>query len=56
VIPGAQAAEVVANGDAELGVVQRSEIVPIAGAQLVGSLLGDLVSMTEHASNATPPM
>jgi molybdate transport system substrate-binding protein len=37
-VPGAQTAEVVAGGDAELGVAQGSEIVPIAGAQLVGPL------------------
>jgi molybdate transport system substrate-binding protein len=37
-VPGAQAADVVAKGDAELGVAQASEIVPVAGAQLVGPL------------------
>jgi molybdate transport system substrate-binding protein len=41
-VPGAQAAEVVAKGEAELGVAMASEIVPIAGAQLVGPLPGDL--------------
>ena len=35
-VPGAQAAEVVAKGDAELGIAQASEIVPVAGAQLIG--------------------
>jgi molybdate transport system substrate-binding protein len=45
-VPGAQAAEVVARGEAELGVAQGSEIVPVAGAQLVGPLSGDLASMT----------
>ena len=45
-VPGAQAAEVVAKGDAELGVAQASEIVPVAGAQLVGPLPGELASMT----------
>ena len=45
-VPGAQAAEVVANGDAELGVAQASEIVPVASAQLVGPLPGELASMT----------
>lgn len=45
-VPGAQAAEVVAKGDAELGVAQASEIVPVAGAQLVGALPGELASMT----------
>src|SRR5215831_10727083 len=32
-VPGAQAAEVVAKGEAEIGVAQTSEIVPIAGAE-----------------------
>jgi len=45
-VPGAQAPEVVAKGDAELGVAQASEIVPVAGAQLVGPLPGELASMT----------
>jgi len=41
-VPGAQAAEVVSKGEAELGVAMASEIVPIAGAQLVGPLPGHL--------------
>ena len=41
-MPGAQAAEVVAKGQAELGVGMGSEIVPVSGAQLVGPLPGDL--------------
>jgi molybdate transport system substrate-binding protein len=45
-VPGAQAAEVVARGEAELGIGQGSEIVPVAGAQLVGPLPGDLASTT----------
>ena len=40
-VPGAQAADVVAKGEAELGVAQASEIVPVAGAQLVGPLPGE---------------
>jgi molybdate transport system substrate-binding protein len=48
-VPGAQAAEVVAKGEAELGVGQASEIVPVAGAQLVGPLPGELASMTIFA-------
>jgi molybdate transport system substrate-binding protein len=39
-VPGAQAAELVARGEAELGVAQASEIVPVAGAQLIGPLPG----------------
>jgi molybdate transport system substrate-binding protein len=45
-VPGAQAADVVAKGEAELGVAQASEIVPVAGAQLVGPLPGEYASMT----------
>ena len=45
-VPGAQAADVVARGEAEIGVGQASEIVPVAGAQLVGPLPGELASMT----------
>jgi len=45
-VPGAQAADIVAKGDAELGVAQASEIVPVAGAQLVGPLPGEYASLT----------
>ena len=43
-VPGAQGAEVVAKGEAELGVAQASEIVPVAGAHLIGPLPGELAS------------
>ena len=45
-VPGAQAAEVVAKGEAEIGVGQTSEIVPIEGAQVLGPLPGELASTT----------
>jgi molybdate transport system substrate-binding protein len=45
-VPGAQAAEVVVKGEAELGVGQASEIVDVKGAQLVGPLPGDLGMVT----------
>ena len=45
-VPGAQAADLVAKGEAEIGVGQASEIVPVAGAQLVGPLPGELASTT----------
>jgi molybdate transport system substrate-binding protein len=48
-VPGAQAPELVAKGEAELGVAQGSEIVPVAGAQLVGPLPGELASTTVFA-------
>jgi molybdate transport system substrate-binding protein len=49
-VPGAQAPEVVAKGEAELGVAQGSEIVPVKGAQLVGPLPGELASTTVFAA------
>ena len=45
-VPGAQSGDVVAKGEAELGIAQASEIVPVAGAQLVGPLPGELAIMT----------
>jgi molybdate transport system substrate-binding protein len=45
-VPGAQAAEVVAKGIAEIGVAQGSEILPVSGAQLVGPLPGEFASTT----------
>jgi molybdate transport system substrate-binding protein len=45
-VPGPQTADVVAKGEAELGIAQASEIVPVAGVQLVGPLPGELASMT----------
>jgi molybdate transport system substrate-binding protein len=49
-VPGAQAADVVAKGDAEIGIGQASEIVPVSGAQLVGPLPGELGSMTQFVA------
>jgi len=43
-VPGAQAGELVARGEAELAVAQASEIASVPGAQLVGPLPGDLNS------------
>jgi molybdate transport system substrate-binding protein len=45
-VPGAQSGDVVARGEAELGVAQASEIVPVAGVQLVGPLPGEFASTT----------
>jgi molybdate transport system substrate-binding protein len=45
-VPGAQAGELVAKGEAELGIAQASEIVSVAGAQLVGPLPGEFATMT----------
>jgi molybdate transport system substrate-binding protein len=49
-VPGAQAADVVARGEAEIGVAQASEIVPVSGAQLVGPLPGELGSLTQFTA------
>jgi molybdate transport system substrate-binding protein len=49
-VPGAQAADTVAKGDAEIGIAQASEIVPVSGAQLVGPLPGELGSVTEFTA------
>jgi molybdate transport system substrate-binding protein len=49
-VPGAQAADLVAKGEAELGVGQASEIVPVKGAELVGPLPGELASTTVFAA------
>jgi molybdate transport system substrate-binding protein len=49
-VPGAQAADVVAKGEAEIGVAQASEIVPVSGAQLLGPLPGELGSLTQFAA------
>src|ERR1700730_16070074 len=48
--PDAQAADVVAKGEAEIGVAQASEIVPVSGAQLVGPLPGELGSLTQFTA------
>jgi molybdate transport system substrate-binding protein len=45
-VPGAQSPELVAKGEVELGIAQASEILPIAGTQLVGPLPGELGSLT----------
>lgn len=48
-VPGAQSPDLVAKGEVELGIAQASEIVPVAGVQLVGPLPGELGSMTLFA-------
>jgi molybdate transport system substrate-binding protein len=49
-VQGALAAEFVAKGEAEIGVGQASEIVPVSGAQLVGPLPGELGSVTQFTA------
>ena len=49
-VSGALAPEVVAKGEAELAAAQGSEIVPVAGVELVGPLPGELASTTVFAA------
>jgi molybdate transport system substrate-binding protein len=49
-VQGAQAAVLVAKGEAELGVGQASEIVPVKGAELLGPLPGELASTTQFTA------
>ena len=49
-VPGAQAPELVAKGEAELGVAQGSEIVSVAGAEMLGPLPGNLGSVTQFTA------
>jgi molybdate transport system substrate-binding protein len=44
-VPNAQAGELVAKGEVEIGVAQASEIAAVVGTQVVGPLPGDLNSM-----------
>lgn len=53
-VPGAQAAEVVSRGEAELGVAMASEIVPIKGAQLVGPLPKELGMVLQFSAGVGP--
>ncbi len=43
-VPNAQAGELVAKGEVEMGVAQASEIAAVSGTQVVGPLPGDLNS------------
>jgi molybdate transport system substrate-binding protein len=43
-VPGAQAGELVARGEAEMGVAQASEIAAVPGTKVVGPLPGDFNS------------
>ncbi len=43
-VPGAQAGEIVAKGEAEMGVAQASEIAAVPGMQVVGPLPGEFNS------------
>jgi molybdate transport system substrate-binding protein len=49
-IPGGAVAEHIANGEAELGIHQISEIVPVKGITLVGPLPEDIQNYTTYAA------
>ena len=49
-VPGAQAPELVAKGEAEIGIAQTSEIVPVVGAEGLGPLPGEFASTTAFAA------
>jgi molybdate transport system substrate-binding protein len=44
--PGTPVGDVVAKGDAEIGVQQISELLPVAGVEIVGPLPGELQKIT----------
>src|SRR5580692_488234 len=48
-----QAADAVANGDVEIGMTQISEILPVAGAELVGPLPADIQVNTVFAAGVS---
>ncbi len=48
--PGGPAGELVAKGEAELAVQQISELLPVAGTELVGPLPPDLQSITTFSA------
>ncbi len=45
-IPATPVAEIVAHGDAEIGLQQLSEMLPVAGVEIVGPLPADLQKIT----------
>ena len=47
-VDGGNVVEAVARGDADLGLQQISEILPVAGVKLVGPLPGDLQRLTRY--------
>lgn len=49
-IPGGAVAEHIAKGEAELGIHQISEILPVKGVTLVGPLPADLQNYTVYAA------
>jgi molybdate transport system substrate-binding protein len=52
-IQGGAVADHIADGEAELGVHQISEIMPVKGVELVGPLPGDLQNYTVYAAGVS---
>ncbi len=50
IVPGGPAGELVAKGEAELAVQMVSELLPVAGTELVGPLPPDLQSITTFSA------
>ena len=48
--PGTPVGEVVANGEAELGIQQISELLPVAGIEIVGPLPAELQKITTFSA------
>lgn len=53
-MPGGYVAELVAKGDVEMAVHQISEIVPVAGVDLVGPLPPEIQNITVYAGGLSP--
>jgi molybdate transport system substrate-binding protein len=53
-VPGGRVAEKVASGEADLGIHQISEILPVKGATLVGPLPADVQNYTVYTAVVSP--
>src|SRR5262249_17953369 len=51
---GGHVADLIVSGEAELGVHQISEIIPVKGAALVGPLPQEVQSTTNYAAGLSP--
>lgn len=51
---GGYVAELIASGEAELGIHQISEILPVAGVSLVGPLPAEIQSYTIYSAGVSP--
>jgi molybdate transport system substrate-binding protein len=53
-VPGNQAPELVASGEAELGIAHVAEALPVAGVEVVGPFPGEYASMTTLTAGIDP--